>query len=251
VVGGVDPVNGGVEIWDKLVRRHANFGMVFCGHQLGAPRLLTSTGDAGNLVHQMLFNTQDGPSGGDGFMRLLEFAPDGTRCVVKTYSPHRDALGLDAWRADLANLFELVLTPPGTNPDADGDGMADVWEVSHGLDPGDAADGDDDPDGDGVSNRLEFAFARDPHIAETAPILTPSVIDLGDARHISLRFRRRIGIGVEIHASADLAHWEPESTVVEEIIDHGDGTETVRLRGTLPLERVGTENYRAVAGPGG
>ena len=52
----------------------------------------------------------------------------------------------------------LVFDP---NLDADGDGMPNGWEQSHGLDPL-KADADLDSDGDGVSNLQEYLAGTDP-----------------------------------------------------------------------------------------
>jgi len=46
--------------------------------------------------------------------------------------------------------------------EADGDGMADLWEDDHGLDPADPQDGGDDADGDGYTNIEEFLNGSDP-----------------------------------------------------------------------------------------
>ena len=51
-----------------------------------------SKNDAGKEVTQMMFNMQgiDGAmsgNGGDGWLRLLEFKPDGKTVKVHTYSP--------------------------------------------------------------------------------------------------------------------------------------------------------------------
>ncbi len=53
----------------------------------------------------------------------------------------------------------------GTSPtkrDTDGDGMWDKWEIDHGFDPTDPADGPLDPDYDGLSNYEEFIHDCDP-----------------------------------------------------------------------------------------
>jgi pectate lyase len=52
---------------------------------------------------------------------------------------------------------------PGTvAPDADRDGMPDIWETKHGLDPQSAADAAQDPDADGYTNIEEYLNSTDP-----------------------------------------------------------------------------------------
>ena len=76
------------KLWQKLVSKHPKMLMVLNGHVLndGLGRL-TSTGDAGNPVEQMLVNFQMRPKLGGGYLRLLEFLPDGVTVQVKDYSP--------------------------------------------------------------------------------------------------------------------------------------------------------------------
>lgn len=67
----------------------------------------------------------------------------------------------------------LQITPVGTVSDADGDGMADLWEDANSLNSSDPADGSlvisalTDPDGDGVANRTEFQNNTNPNNSDT------------------------------------------------------------------------------------
>ncbi|WP_224244180.1 beta strand repeat-containing protein [Hyalangium gracile] len=51
--------------------------------------------------------------------------------------------------------------------DSDGDGLADDWEVAHGLDPTQPGDGALDPDADRLSNLSEFQTGTNPRDADT------------------------------------------------------------------------------------
>ena len=53
--------------------------------------------------------------------------------------------------------------------DADGDGLPDVWEKKHGLNPADAADAEADADGDDFTNLEEFQAKTDPKDAKDHP----------------------------------------------------------------------------------
>ena len=105
---GTRPVNDGEEMWQKLIRKHANIVFVFCGHfgKNGWKRL-SSKGDAGNTVHQILADYQREPKGGDGWLRLVEFLPDGKTVQVKTYSTTKNE-----YRTDDDNQFRLEIPPP-------------------------------------------------------------------------------------------------------------------------------------------
>jgi 3',5'-cyclic AMP phosphodiesterase CpdA len=85
----------GEELWNGLVRRH-DFLLVLNGHVLGdGTGYLVSTNDAGDPCHQMLANYQMRTLGGEAYMRLLEFQPDGRTIQVKTYSPLYDGYLLE------------------------------------------------------------------------------------------------------------------------------------------------------------
>ncbi|MDD4515192.1 metallophosphoesterase [Massilibacteroides sp.] len=94
----VADANYGAAIWEKLVKPSTNIRMVFAGH-IGAPdneqkhiAFRTDTNAAGKKVQQMVFNAQAlgggwHGNGGDGWLRILEFLPDGKTVKVKTFSP--------------------------------------------------------------------------------------------------------------------------------------------------------------------
>ena len=105
-----------VDIYSQLIRPHPQVFMVLGGnyhrgsdgedgewHQV-------SYNDAGLEVYEMLANYQTYANGGDGWMRLLEFVPDGgesglDRIQVKTYSP-----SLDAYRTGERSEFYFDLS---------------------------------------------------------------------------------------------------------------------------------------------
>jgi 3',5'-cyclic AMP phosphodiesterase CpdA len=90
-------VNDGEDMWQKLLKRHPNVALVISGH-VGITGRLTSIGDAGNEVHQMVVDYQSQPEGGGGFLRLLTFLPDGETVRVRDYSPLSDETVTDPER---------------------------------------------------------------------------------------------------------------------------------------------------------
>ncbi|XAL98039.1 PEP-CTERM sorting domain-containing protein [Phycisphaeraceae bacterium D3-23] len=124
--------NDGEELWRELVSQHGNFEMTFNGHVIIGGQLgyRQDAGSIGQQVHQMLYNAQADANGGDGWIRLLEFLPDGETVQVKTYSPYRDRLGLDPWRTDADNQFTISLTGiDSLVGDLDGDGFVGVGDL--------------------------------------------------------------------------------------------------------------------------
>ncbi|MBN2579794.1 MAG: metallophosphoesterase [Pirellulales bacterium] len=113
-------VNDGEEMWNKL-KGNANLKFVFCGHVLNdGEGYLVSRGDHGNVVHQILANYQFLRKGGLGYMRLMEFLPDGETVHVRTYSPWLDKHGKNPNRTEASQDFVLKLSsapaPEKTSP---------------------------------------------------------------------------------------------------------------------------------------
>lgn len=84
--------NSGKQIWDKLVRPATNIELVLSGHIAGEG-YRKDKNTAGKEVHQVLFDAQSmgggsrSGNGGDGWLRILEFLPDGKTVKIKTFSP--------------------------------------------------------------------------------------------------------------------------------------------------------------------
>ncbi len=90
--------NYGKAVWGKLVQPSSNVQLVFSGHIGGADNFKAHIGfrtdknSANKKVSQMTFNAQAmgggwHGNGGDGWLRILEFLPDGKTVKVRTFSP--------------------------------------------------------------------------------------------------------------------------------------------------------------------
>jgi uncharacterized protein (TIGR02145 family) len=103
----LQPRNWAKDVWNKLIFNSENIVMVLCGHSGSPPSIKstvaatdyscavsfhTDTAANGRKIPQMMFNAQcaDGSwhgNGGDGWLRILEFMPDGETISVRTFSP--------------------------------------------------------------------------------------------------------------------------------------------------------------------
>ena len=81
--------NLGEQMWQKFVRKHQNIFMVLCGHY-GGEAVLTSAGDHGNPVHQILSNYQGRNNGGESWLRYMVFQPEANKIGIYTYNPALD-----------------------------------------------------------------------------------------------------------------------------------------------------------------
>ena len=126
----IKPCNHGQELWDKLVYPCSNIRLVVCGHTGKPGKPAGSKNDfesntayrvdnnsAGKPVHQMMYNIQclgggwEG-NGGDGWLRLLEFLPDGKTIKVSSYSALFGISNITkhlAHSEEKCNKFEMVI----------------------------------------------------------------------------------------------------------------------------------------------
>jgi hypothetical protein len=79
-------VNDGEDLWRKLISRH-DFAFALNGHVLNdGTGYMASKNDLGGTVHQILSNYQFRQIGGEGFLRVMEFSPNGHTVRIKTFS---------------------------------------------------------------------------------------------------------------------------------------------------------------------
>lgn len=114
------------EIWEKLISKCPNVVMTISGHVCNDTSFAsgsacnTFTNDAGGKVFSMMFNPQRlgggfTGNGGDGWIRILEFLPDGETIKASTYSPLFGISPLTkniSWRTAPYDMFEFKLAKP-------------------------------------------------------------------------------------------------------------------------------------------
>ena len=126
----LSPCNWSEAIWQKLVYPSKNICLVLCGHTGDAPQIKGNEGEInykptcsfrvdkamdGRNIPQMMFNSQQGDgdwngNGGDCWLRILEFLPDGKTISVRTFSPLFAQSRLTqhlAWRTAAYDRFEI------------------------------------------------------------------------------------------------------------------------------------------------
>lgn len=119
----VSPANYGQAIWDKLIYPSSNIRMLICGHYCEDKPFKYNVGQRidknsqDKEVFQMMFNAQTAGggwhgNGGDGWLRIMEFMPDGETIKIKTYSP---LFGISptteqhSWRTESYDQFDIKM----------------------------------------------------------------------------------------------------------------------------------------------
>ncbi len=128
----LSPCNWAEAVWQKLVYPSKNICLVLCGHTGDAPKITGDEDDInykptssfridkaedGREIPQMMFNSQHGDgdwngNGGDCWLRILEFKPDGKTIGVRTFSPlfalSRRTQHI-AWRTAEYDQFDIII----------------------------------------------------------------------------------------------------------------------------------------------
>lgn len=107
----------GEDLWKTLVFPSRNLHLVLNGHEMGSHvGRRTDPNAAGIHVHQILFNARgfgggsdEKGNGGDGWLRLMTWEPDGRTLTVRTFSPLHAAAGRSPWFKGPQWQFHLKL----------------------------------------------------------------------------------------------------------------------------------------------
>jgi hypothetical protein len=120
------------------------------------------------------------------------------------------------------------------------------WAAYHNL-FGSYADKEDDDDGDGLLNIFEAFFGRNPHVAETEPVMTLSTGELNGQQVVVLEFNRSTysqSFGIRFENSADLTNWLAATGLTEYAQPIDNSTERVQL---VALRDLPAKFYRVAA----
>lgn len=126
--------NNGEQMWQKFVGKHRNIFLVLCGHFSGEA-VLTSVGDHGNRVHQILSNYQALHNGGESWLRYLVFRPEADQIGIYTYNP-----ALDEFKDGPSSRFDLdypMTRTPAARPGATRPGAGAEVNQEGGSSPAD------------------------------------------------------------------------------------------------------------------
>lgn len=119
----ISPANYGKDIWERVVYPCPNIKMVICGHDAREGSFEENVGFsvdkniANKNVYQIMWNAQTAGggwegNGGDGWLRIFEFLPDGKTIKIRTFSPLlaiSEAAASQAWRSDKYDQFDIVI----------------------------------------------------------------------------------------------------------------------------------------------
>jgi hypothetical protein len=161
-----------------------------------------------------------------------------------------DGDGLSFW--DEVKLYD---TEP-FNPDTDGDGLPDGWEIRNDLDPQDPDDVSDDSDGDGLSNEEEYTKGTNPNDPDTDDDLVEDNDDLDPLHDLIVKIivsRIIVHDDVDIGSDADpyvavsvedawgAFHWTHSDVPIE--VDNDD----VLTDLSIPMDISDDEQYVEVS----
>jgi hypothetical protein len=125
----------GNSLWDYVISKHKNIMMVVCGHECivkdpGSMNYRADVGQYGNVVHQVMANSQDidADRGGVGLLLMMRFRDGGKTVDFNYFSPVNDNL---AYKRQ--NQFSITLSEDQESLNADAKAAREVIDVIDAL----------------------------------------------------------------------------------------------------------------------
>jgi hypothetical protein len=150
-------------------------------------------------------------TGDETIVQIADLLPNTTYYFVVTAY---NSAGLESSPSN-----EVSFTTSDPLADNDNDGLPDVWESLHGLNPGDNSPANGalgDLDRDGVNNLIEYAFDLDPEVPGTAALPAP-VLTRNSANglyYLVISYPKRLDdprLVYSVQASTNLQNWTTAS----------------------------------------
>jgi uncharacterized delta-60 repeat protein len=107
-----------------------------------------------------------------------------------------------------------------------------------------------DPDHDGAVNLLEYAMGTSPTNASSVPRVTGGFWPVpGSPQYFTLSYRQNLAatdVSFVVQVSSNLVTWleGPAYTTLVDVVNNGDGTQTVRQRSNVPVGSVSPQFLR-------
>jgi hypothetical protein len=109
-----------------------------------------------------------------------------------------------------------------------------------------------DPDLDGIVTLMEYALGLDPRGRNLSGLPAGTIVDDAGTSYLALtfqRFQKALDLTYHLEISPDLLTWTESPTLIDLIIDNGDGTETVTIRDSVPIGPLNAQRFiRLVVG---
>ncbi len=122
----------------------------------------------------------------------------------------------------------------------------DQWASAFTF-PAGQSDPEDDADGDGIKNAFEYYFGSNPTSAVSGAMPTGSSVNVGGQNYPAITFIRSKnagGVTLVPQASSDVNFSQLLGTMVDSVVDLGNGTERVTIRSTVNSATQGTQFLR-------
>jgi hypothetical protein len=210
----------------------------------GGTLVIEIGGTAAGTEHDQLAVTGDARLGGELRVSLIDgFAPEvGDQFTVLTAGGMVSGTFVQGDQVQVGDRgFRVEYTARAVTLTYTGTGDTfDSWRIVHfpdALDQPEISGADADPDQDGLPNLLEFAGGSDPNDPADRPLLKAGFA----GEYFALEFLRdqsALGVTINVEASVRVTPWNADPDLLQlppEVVDHGDGTETLRFLAAQPV----------------